>query len=153
MHDFLGGMYPGEDDMFIHLMTCTTDHGVLTEPGKLLGYFTSMSPTTACNYIQVNKELLAFPSDIAFGSGVRIFFENEREDIFYAGDWELYYQSYPKSLGIAEISRVGFSDSGDEALLYCVKISGWMAGSGIYVLLRLHDGTWTIEDTYKYWLS
>lgn len=151
--EFLSTQLPVGDDLLMHLKARTTVRGVSADPEKLVQHFSTLSLSTAQDFIQINKKQSALQLDVEFGRRVQIDFKNELENTFRNGGWESYYELYPKSLGIAEISRVGFSDKGDEALLYYVRNAGWMAGRGTYVLLRLNGGKWTIEDTYLFWVS
>jgi hypothetical protein len=151
--EFLSTQMPVGDDLSMHLKAQTTVHGVSAHPERLVQHFSTLSLSTSRDFIEVNKKRSAFKLDVGFGRRVRIDFENELENVFIEGGWKSYYELYPKSLGIAEISRVGFNDHGDEALLYYVQNRGWMAGRGTYVLLRLRGDTWTIEDRYLFWIS
>jgi hypothetical protein len=44
--------------------------------------------------------------------------------------WGLFYSKYPDSSGIVNVSRVGFSPSGNDALVYLGHRSHWKAGTG-----------------------
>jgi len=60
--------------------------------------------------------------------------------------WGHFYDAYPKSCGIGSLSRVGFSQDGEVAVIAQSSRRGGLLGQGsiqIYVLL---DGTWTRSE-------
>ena len=71
----------------------------------------------------------------------------ELDEIF--GDrskgWDEYYRRHSRSLGIHELSRVGFSRNMKLAMVYFGGQSDWLAGSGQIYVLRKENGVW--EDT------
>lgn len=153
IQEFLASQMPVGDDLFLHLKARTTDRGISAGSERRVLFFGTQSLSSARNFLQVNQERSAFQLDGDNGHRVRIVCDDELRRIFKEGGWGLYYERYPKSHGIAEISRVGFSDNGDEALLFFIHNYGRMAGHGTYVLLRLQDGAWVVEDTYRWWVS
>jgi len=64
------------------------------------------------------------------------------EQKWRADGWERFYAKYPDSPGIITISRVGFSSSGDLAMLYVGCGSGIRSGAGHIRVLRKRDGKW-----------
>ena len=67
--------------------------------------------------------------------------------------WDLFYSKYPESSGIVNMSRVGFSPSGDDALVYLGHRSHWKAGTGYLVLLHKNNGEWTVAKSVIAWMS
>lgn len=60
--------------------------------------------------------------------------------------WGYFFDAYPKSCGIGSLSRVGFSQDGEVAVIAQSSRRGGLWGQGslhIYVLL---EGTWTRSD-------
>jgi hypothetical protein len=80
--------------------------------------------------------------------------QQEMEEIFRTGDgWDEFYQKYPDSQGTMTLSRVGFNQERDQALVYVGNQSHWLAGAGYYVLLARQDGAWVIQDSEMVWIS
>jgi hypothetical protein len=67
--------------------------------------------------------------------------------------WDLFYSKYPDSSGIVNVSRVGFSASGDDALVYLGHRSDWKAGTGYLVLLHKNNGDWDVVKSVVVWMS
>ena len=58
--------------------------------------------------------------------------------------WSKFYEKYPNSSGLWEISRVGFDGMKNEALVYVEHICGLTCGSNHIVLLRKSAGKWMV---------
>lgn len=67
--------------------------------------------------------------------------------------WDLFYGKYPNSSGIVNVSRVGFSPSGDDALVYLGHRSHWKAGTGYLVLLHKNNADWAVVKSVVVWMS
>lgn len=67
--------------------------------------------------------------------------------------WLEFYVRYPFSQGIMTLSRVGFNEEMDQALIYTGNQSGSLSGAGYYVLLTKEEGVWTIQDSIIVWIS
>ncbi len=79
-----------------------------------------------------------------FALGVEYVFisKQEIESIFSknAGGWEDFYAKYPSSQGVLTLSRVGFNEAKDTAVLYAGNQSHWVAGEGNMVLMKKTAG-------------
>jgi hypothetical protein len=65
----------------------------------------------------------------------------EEKDSLFIKDlrqgWENFFQKYPKSQGIIELSRPGFSSDGTLAIIYMGRYANIIAGAGqLYVFLK-----------------
>jgi len=69
------------------------------------------------------------------------------------GGWDQFYMDYPESGGVISFSRVGFNASGDQALVYAGRTSGYLAGAGHYLLLELEEGAWKVAQFVLAWVS
>jgi hypothetical protein len=85
--------------------------------------------------------------------------EQELASIFSttASGWDKFYAKYPDSKGFLTLSRVGFNQAKDTAVLYTEYQSGATAGEGDLVLMKKTDGRWTVEGNsmirQSLWLS
>jgi hypothetical protein len=75
------------------------------------------------------------------------FFEKSR------GRWKEFYQKFPQAQGITFLSRVGFDEKGDSALIYEGTMADNLGGWGYFMLLERHDGVWSIKDRQMVWIS
>jgi hypothetical protein len=78
--------------------------------------------------------------------------EEEIAKIMKAGEWELFYQKYPKSQGLISLSRVGFDAGRTQALVYFGNPTSATSGKGGYLLLEKRAGTWTIKRDIWMWV-
>jgi len=76
----------------------------------------------------------------------------EISQIMKEGEWELFYQKFPKSQGIIYLSRVGFDAGRTQALVYFGNPTSATSGMGWYVLLEKKAGTWTIKREIWMWV-
>jgi hypothetical protein len=67
--------------------------------------------------------------------------------------WDVFYADYPGAPGITTLSRVGFNDAMDQALVYVGTQSHWLAGAGYIVLLVKVEGVWVIDQQVMTWIS
>lgn len=81
--------------------------------------------------------------------------EKDRQDLFRINQsgWDVFYNRYPEAPGILTLSRVGFNERLDQALVYLGIQSHWLAGSGTFYLLNKVDGEWVIEQQVMTWES
>ena len=81
--------------------------------------------------------------------------EQEVASIFSssATGWDKFYAKYPDAKGFLALSRVGFNQAKDTAVLYTEYQSGLTAGEGDVVLMKKTDGRWTVEENSMFWQS
>lgn len=81
--------------------------------------------------------------------------KQEIESIFSknASGWEDFYAKYPGSQGILTLSRIGFNEAKDTAVLYAGNQSHWVAGEGNMVLMKKTAGRWTVLGEAMMWIS
>ncbi|MCY7378167.1 MAG: hypothetical protein LH467_02370 [Gemmatimonadaceae bacterium] len=61
--------------------------------------------------------------------------------------WSAFYQRFPGSPGLIEMSRVGFGRDGSSALVLVEYGCGGRCGGTIYVLLARQAGRWRVIRT------
>lgn len=84
---------------------------------------------------------------------VKFIADSEEEKIFSgANGWEDFRKIYG-SVGITELSRVGFSADKTKALFYTGSQADWLVGSGFYLILEKKDGKWIVVDSVMAWIS
>jgi hypothetical protein len=81
--------------------------------------------------------------------------EQELASIFSssATGWDRFYAKYPDAKGFIALSRVGFNQAKDTAVLYTEYQRGLTAGEGDVVLMKKTDGRWTVEENSMFWQS
>jgi|HubBroStandDraft_1064217.scaffolds.fasta_scaffold158521_1 hypothetical protein len=67
--------------------------------------------------------------------------------------WKGFYQRYPKSSGTWNLSSVGYSNDGLEALVFVRHGCGGKCGTGHLVLLAKEHGTWVVKNRTMLWIS
>lgn len=93
--------------------------------------------------------------DLELGSGYVLLSQSEMSQIFSQNrdGWELFYERYPDAPGITTLSKVGFNNTLDQALVYVGTMSHWLAGAGYYVLLKKSNGSWIVDQQVMTWIS
>lgn len=81
--------------------------------------------------------------------------EEEVDSIFRpnADGWDVFYKKYPGAQGILRLSRVGFSQKKDQALVYFGNQAHWLDGAGYFVLLANRNGSWVVVKQAMIWIS
>ena len=82
--------------------------------------------------------------------------EQEMASIFstnVVSDWKRFYAKYPHVDAFLALSRVGFNQGKDTAVLYTEYQVGAAGGEGYVVLMRKTDGRWTVDQNSMCWIS
>jgi hypothetical protein len=77
------------------------------------------------------------------------------DDIFSKGPlgWQDFDAEYPSADGMLTLSRVGFNERMDAALLCVSYYQGGLSGAGRYVLLKKVGSKWIVREGYGFWVS
>jgi len=95
------------------------------------------------------------PPDMHLGSSYVLLSQAEMTGIFNQNrdGWQLFYEKYPDAPGITTLSRVGFNNTFDQALVYVGTLSHYLAGAGYFVLLKKVNGAWLLDQQVMSWIS
>jgi hypothetical protein len=103
------------------------------------------------------KNMSSSPLERAFALSApyTLMSEQEMTSIFSSGatGWDKFYATYPDAKGLLALSRVGFNQAKDAAVLYTEYQSDLTAGGGYMVLMKKTDGRWTVEENSMFWAS
>jgi len=110
---------------------------------------------TADSFRVRNEAAYPIRSDMDLGSGYVLLSQAEMSQIFSQNQdgWQVFYGRYPDAPGITTLSRIGFNDTLDQALVYVGTMSHWLAGGGYYVLLAKVNGAWVVDQQVMTWIS
>jgi hypothetical protein len=67
--------------------------------------------------------------------------------------WRKFSQRFPKVLGVATFTRIGYSEDGTQALVLIDFSCGAMCGEGNIVMLRKADSVWRVVLKRRTWES
>ena len=67
--------------------------------------------------------------------------------------WQGFHKAYPDAHGLLTFSRVGFNQSGDQALVYVAFSCGGLCGEGRYFVLKKSGSIWVINKIIPLWVS
>ena len=130
----------------------------LASPGKLTKYLRKngglLDAATINNFRKINSAQASFRASFDVPVKYQLVDEADINSIFKNhGWWPDYYKKYPGSRGWLELSRVGFSPDGKQALFYVVNSCGDMCGGGSYVVMVKRDSGWGIAKEIPVWAS
>ncbi len=93
--------------------------------------------------------------DMDLGSAYVLLSQGQMGQVFSQNrdGWQFFYEQYPDAPGITTLSRVGFNDTLDQALVYVGTMSHYLAGAGYFVLLKKGNGAWTVDQQVMTWIS
>ena len=115
----------------------------------------SVDSATVVSFRSRNDAAYPISPDMNIGGPYTLLSQAGRQKIFGENQsgWEIFYERYPQAPGITTLSRVGFNNSLDQALVYFGTQSNWLIGSGYYILLKKLDGAWNIDQRVMTWVS
>ncbi len=106
------------------------------------------------DFIETNKQPLVLEPLLNISLKYVFVTRQELEAIFEgSGGWGIFYEKYPNSQGQMALSRVGFNQQMNVAMLYVGNQSDWLAGAGFYVLLGKVSDKWTVQAKMMAWIS
>jgi hypothetical protein len=128
------------------------------DPQKTLDYVKSglpgVSKETLNNYLDRNDKPSQLSPNMQLGVEYVLLSADEQQAIFnQPGGWDAFYKKYPNAGGYTALSRVGFNNSLDQALIYVANMGGPLMGAGYYYLLEKKDGEWRIIEQVMVWIS
>ena len=87
--------------------------------------------------------------------GAGVYTRADEAAIVKAGEWywDGFRQRFPRSDGLTALGRIGFNAERSEALAYCARTSGMLAGDGRVAVLRRVHGRWSIVRWETIWVS
>ncbi len=114
-----------------------------------------LSADTLSDFITSNESSHSLKASMILGSRYQLFSEQDKQELFQINQsgWDVFYNRYPEAPGIMTLSRVGFNEQMDQALVYLGIQSYWLAGSGNFYLLNKVDGEWVIDEQVMTWVS
>ena len=115
----------------------------------------SVDSGTVGSFRSRNDAAYPISPDMNIGGPYTLLSQAGRQKIFGENQsgWEIFYERYPQAPGITTLSRVGFNNSLDQALVYIGTQSNWLIGSGYYILLKKLDRAWSIDQRVMTWIS
>ena len=117
---------------------------------RLLKDLPSLERSTLDSFVEVHQDSCKLTGEVAGDLPIRLVpaefcDEWERGDLYF---WDY----YPDSDGLRRLSRVGFSQDGEQALVYYEYDAGGWYGAGVLVLLQLEKGEWKGVGRYRIWI-
>ncbi len=93
-----------------------------------------------------------------FPEGIHVVFlsEIEHKSLFASSieeGWDNFYRKYPGASGITYLSRVGFNQKRDTALIYVSNVRNGEVGGGAYLLLTKSNGKWSVISRTRGWIT
>jgi len=109
---------------------------------------------TLADFVAKNESSYLIEDHFSLEVPVVLLSNVQLEEFFSAEDgWNTFYSQFPNSQGVMTLSRVGFSVSKEQALMYVGNQADFLAGEGNYVLLSMEGGEWKVEMTVLAWIS
>lgn len=114
-----------------------------------------VDPKTLDSFKSRNDAAHPMRQDMDLGSPYTLLTQAGKNQIFGQNQsgWEIFYNHHPQAPGITSLSRVGFNDMLDQALVYIGTQSNWLAGAGYYILLKKGAEGWSIDQQVMVWVS
>ncbi len=150
-------MFPAE--LLVIKDTTSTDPGGVENTDQTLQHVLANMHGVGSQTVQTykNRNAAAMPvrADMDLGFPYVLLSQDAMNQLFNLNQdgWQAFYEKYPQARGILTFSRVGFDTAMDQALVYVGNQGNWLAGSGVYVLLKKVNGIWTIDQKVMSWIS
>jgi len=123
--------------------------------GRILQEMRAVDQKTADSFQLRNEKTWPVPAGMDLGSTYALISQAEMKQLFSQNQngWQIFYEQHPGAPGITSVSRVGFNDRFDQALVYIGTLSHPLAGEGFIVLLEKVNGTWVVDQQVMTWIS
>jgi len=111
------------------------------------------SQETLDNYLERNRQPSQLSPDMQIGSDYILLGADEFSAVMdQPNGWDAFYEKYSRS-GYVQLSRVGFNETLDQAIVYVASVPGPMMGAGNYYLMQKKNGQWVIQEQVLAWVS
>jgi len=77
---------------------------------------------------------------------------SEMNGQFPLGSWRRFYETYPDSAGLLSLSMIGYSNNGEQALVYIAHAQADDGGSGYLFLLKKINNHWKVQNEEIVWV-
>jgi hypothetical protein len=150
-------MYPDQNIVLMD-QTATGPGGVGDTASTLkyaLAQMKGVASETAASFQARNEAAYPLKPDMNIGIQFTLLSEDNMRQMFNINQdgWGIFYSRYPDAPGITSVSRVGFNEAMDQALVYIGTQSHWLAGAGYFVLMKKVAGAWVIDQQVMTWIS
>jgi hypothetical protein len=110
---------------------------------------------TTSNYLERNDSAHPVAADMNLAVSYVLITDEELEQIFSGSSdgWQTFYARYPNAPGIIKLSRVGFDERMDQALVYVGHMFGGLGGEGGFYLLQKDGSAWAVVCERVSWIS
>ncbi len=109
------------------------------------------------DFTLMNKSSTRLLINTSWNEKVQILTKDELNTIFNKSSlklsWESYYKMFPDSSGIIGLSRVGFNNENNKALVYFEIGCGALCGNGYHAWLSKGIFGWKVEFLEHLWVS
>lgn len=145
--------------MYVIMAATATEPGGRTDPASSLERVQQemrlVDPATTESFRLRNDAPHPIHSNMALGASYVLLNQADMALIFAPNrdGWQSFYTQYPEAPGIISLSRAGFNDQLDQALVYVGVMSHYLAGAGYLILLNKVDGVWKIDQQVMTWIS
>jgi hypothetical protein len=144
---------------YVLIATTSTDSTGIDNTGQTLDYVLQnlhdVAPETEASFRARNAEVALLRPDLELGAPYNLLSRDDMSAIFGQNQdgWQVFYERFPDAPGITTVSRAGFNDTFDQALVYIGTQSHYLAGAGYYLLLKKVSGAWVIDQQVMTWVS
>ena len=130
------------------------DGGLYEQLQRAEKELTLLSQDTVTDFLRNNSGHYPLTTSLKLNVEVKRISESESNAIFQDGKgWDEFYEKFPSSQGVMELSKPGFNTDLTQALVYVGNQGSWKGGAGYYVLLVKEDDAWKIKKRYTSWVS
>ena len=107
------------------------------------------------NFFEVNSKPKLLQDKFDRKYKVVLLSEEQSREIFRPGEngWKKFYELYPGSYGLTDVSAVAFNAFKTKALVYYGHIYQPLAGAGFHVLMVKQGDKWVVKKKVRCWVS
>ena len=145
--------------MVVIMDTTSTDPGGVDNTAatveSVMKNLPGIDKSTAESFKTRNDKSYPLSADMKLGVQYVLLTQTEMNRFFSQNQdgWQAFYKNYPDAPGITSLSRVGFNETYDQALVYEGTQSHYLAGAGYYFLMVKINGAWTVSMKSMTWIS
>lgn len=146
-----------EASQYVLVDTSTGGFGYDSSSSEQFDYLAEQLPQLSQDMIDnwqaANAESITWEDNFDLSAPVVFISQDDLDKLVDDAYWTDFHAQFPEAGGYFMLSRPGFNEAGDQALVYLSFFAGSLAAHGSYYLLSYENGVWLVVGEAMLWIS
>jgi hypothetical protein len=144
---------PSIDNLVVNRYTNSISDSAESYDNLLKNGLSDLDSSTYSNFIELNKSSYELDSIIVPNRIIFFIDTSEAQNIIKNGQWTYFFNKYPNSKLIMSLSRIGFNNYKNQALIYTTNNNYLSGNYGFYMLYSFVDNKWKVIQSIMVFLK